>query len=99
MRVTEWLVGGAVLVAGIALAGIAMFGVGLNLLWSGFDTRGEVDRPWWLWLLFLAPPVLMVLGGFLVRRLGASLPLALGAAGVIGALVGAAYLLTAYFTN
>lgn len=96
---TEWLVAGAVLVAGIVLAGIAMFGMGLQLLWSGFDTRADGGRPWWLWLLFLAPPVLMVTGGFLVRRAGASLPLALGGAGVIGALVGGAYLLTAYFTG
>lgn len=92
---TEWLVGAAVLVAGTVLAGIAMFGMGVQLFWAGFGGA----RPWWLWLLFLAPVVLMVVGGLLVRRAGASLPLALGGAGVVGALVGIAYLLTAYFTG
>ncbi|MGH3735515.1 MAG: hypothetical protein ACRDT6_07830 [Micromonosporaceae bacterium] len=99
MRIAEWLVGGAVLVVGIVLAGFAMFGMGVALLWSGYGSTGEGARSWWLWPLFLAPPVLMVLGGFLVRRAGASIPLALGGAGAIGALVGVAYLLTAYLSG
>lgn len=97
----EWLIAGAVLVVGTVLAGIAMFGMGNTLLWSGFsfDPRTDPGRPWWLWPLFLAPPVLMLAAGLLVRRGGASVPVAFGGAGVTGALIGVAYLVTAYLTG
>lgn len=99
VHITEWLIGAAVFVAGVVLAGIAMFGMGLTLLWWGFDPRDDSDRPWWLWLLFVAPPVLMLAAGLLVRRAGGSGPVSLGAAGVAGGLVGIAYLVTTSLTN
>ncbi|MGH3662451.1 MAG: hypothetical protein ACRDT8_07440 [Micromonosporaceae bacterium] len=99
LRITEWVVSGVALVAGIVLAGFAMFGMGLQLLWSGFGAQSESVRPWWMWLLFLAPPVLMAGVGFLARRAGASVPVALGSAGLIGCFVGATYLVVAYLTR
>lgn len=100
-RTTEWLIAYAVLLVGIVLAGMAMFGMGSTLLWSGFgfDPRTEPGRPWWIWPLFFAPPVLMVAAGLLVRRAGASVPVAVGGAGGTGVLVGIAYLITAYATG
>ncbi|MGH3731218.1 MAG: hypothetical protein ACRDTU_21095 [Micromonosporaceae bacterium] len=95
---TEWLIGAAVFVAGALLAGIAMFGIGLTLLWWGFDPK-DGGRPWWMWLLFLAPPVLMLGAGLLVRRTGGSGPMALGGAGLVGALVGVGYLITAWWSG
>jgi hypothetical protein len=41
----------------------------------------------------------MALGGLLVRRAGASLPVALGSAGLVGVLMGVGYLAVAYLTN
>ncbi|HEX6077006.1 MAG TPA: hypothetical protein VFZ32_17310 [Micromonosporaceae bacterium] len=97
MRTTEWVIGVAALVVGIVLAGVAMVGMGLSLLWTGsLEPQAEATRPWWLWLVFPAPPVLMALGGLLVRRAGASVPVALGIAGLIGILVGIGYLAVAY---
>lgn len=100
-RMVEWVVSAAVLVVGAVMAGIAMVGMGLVLLWSGFgaETGEDGARPWWLWPLFLAPPVLMLVGGFLARRAGGSMPIALGCAGGIGVLVGVGYLVTAYLSG
>ncbi|MGH2600679.1 MAG: hypothetical protein ACRDJ9_15010 [Dehalococcoidia bacterium] len=97
----EWVVSAAVLVTGIVLAGIAMLSIGLSLWWSGFGaaTNEAAGRPWWLWLLFLAPPVLMLVGGVVARRAGGSTPIALGCAGGIGVLVGVGYLVTAYLSS
>ena len=97
----EWIVSAALLVAGVVLAGIAMFGIGLSLLWSGFGAENNegAGRPWWLWVLFLAPPVLMLVGGLVARRAGGSAPIALGCAGGIGVLVGVGYLVTAYLSS
>jgi hypothetical protein len=100
MRTTEWVIGVAVLVVGVVLAGVAVVGMGLSLMWSGsLEPQAEPARPWWLWLATPTPPVLMVLGGLLVRRAGGSMPVALGVAGLIGALLGTGYLAVAYFTS
>ena len=100
MRTTEWVIGVAALAVGIVLAGVAMVGMGLSLLWTGgLEPQAESPRPWWLWLALPTPPVLMAFGGLLVRRAGGSLPVALGVAGLIGAVLGIAYLVVAYVTG
>lgn len=100
MLTTQWVIGVATLVAGAVLAGFATLGMGLDLLWSGaLDTRADSGRPWWLWLLFPAPPVLMAVAALVVRRAGASVPVTLAAAGAVGVLVGIGYLAIVYLTG
>lgn len=100
MRATEWVLGVASLVIGVVLAGFAVVGLGLSLMWTGsIEPQADAAKPWWLWLALPAPPVLMALGGLLVRRAGASLPVSLGTAGLVGVLMGVGYLAVAYLTG
>lgn len=75
---------------GVALSGFVTFAMGLNLLWSG-ALQPHADggsKPWWLWVLFPTPAVLMAMAGILARRFGASVPIALGVAGMAGVAAG-----------
>ena len=99
-RIAEWVIASVVFVAGVGLSSMAMALIGFIVLWEGYGTTSdEARRSWWWWPLLVAPPVLMLLAGLLARRFGASPPIALGAAGVVGVLVGLGYFVVAYLTN